>query len=151
VKELGVALVFTAGVWGMPWLRHRLDSGGWFGWPVVLLLQYFLLAVVNLIEFSIYEWKIDTAHRQTSFVRGIGRERARQIVMVLLAAQVPIGLTAFVWCYPHRLVWMVEAVYMVMCGGLWVVLLMPQFAARLERYRTIGDGVFLLPLVMAVV
>jgi hypothetical protein len=150
VKELGVALVFTAGVWGMPWLRHRLDSSRWSGWPVVLMLQYFLLAVVNLIEFSIYEWKIDTAHRQTSFVRGIGREHARRIVALLLVVQLPIGLAA-AWCYPNRLVWIVEAVYLLMCGGLWLVLLMPQFAARQERYRMIGDGVFLLPLVMAVV
>src|ERR1700728_2825354 len=49
LKELGVAVVFTAGVWGMPWLRNRMDTGHLFGWAALLMLQYFLLAMVNLI------------------------------------------------------------------------------------------------------
>ena len=32
--------------------------------------------------------------------------------------------------------------------GLWIVMLMPNFVVGGERYRTIGDGVFLLPLLM---
>jgi hypothetical protein len=150
VKELGVALVFTAGVWGMPWLRYRIDTGRWLGWPVLLMVQYLLLAVVNLIEFSIYESKIDTADLQTSFVRGIGRRRARGIVIALLALQIPVGLLASV-LDPARVVLVTEAIYLLMSIGLWIVLAKPRFAARSERYRTLGDGVFLLPLVMAVV
>ena len=150
VKELGVALVFTAGVWGMPWLRHRMDTGRWLGWPVILMIQYFLLAVVNLIEFSIYESKIDTADGQTSFVRGIGRKRSRWIVAVLLAIQIPAASVAGI-IFPDRIVLIAEAIYLLMAIGLWIVLAMPRFAARAERYRTLGDGVFLLPLVMAIV
>ena len=43
---------------------HRLDTGRWLGWPIVLMGQYLLLAIVKLIEFSIYESKIDTASGQ---------------------------------------------------------------------------------------
>jgi len=149
IKELGVALVFTAGVWGMPCLRHRLDSGRWLGWPVLLLFQYLMLAVVNLLEFSIYESKIDAAHQQSSFVRGIGRRRARAVVLALLSLQIPLAIIA---CRIdlQRAVFSTEAIFMVMTFGLWIVLAMPRFAARNERYRTIGDGVFLLPLLMAI-
>jgi len=148
IKELGVALVFTAGVWGMPWLRYEQETGRWLGWPMLLMVQYLLLAMVNLIEFSIYESKIDTADRQTSFVRGIGRRRAACIVIVLLAIQIPLGFFAGIFV-PARIVWMVEGIYLLMSIGLWIVLAMPRFAARSERYRTLGDGVFLLPLVMS--
>jgi hypothetical protein len=150
IKELGVAIVFTAGVWGMPWLRYRLDTGRLFGWPVLLMGQYLLLAIVNLIEFSIYESKIDTADRQTSFVRGIGRRRARRIVFFLLASQLPAMM--FALCnYANRPVLIAELIYLMMTIGLWIVLIKPRFAARSERYRSIGDGVFLLPLLMALV
>jgi hypothetical protein len=147
VKELGVAMVFTAGVWGMPWLKYRLDTGRWFGWPVLLMVQYLLLAMVNLIEFSIYESKIDTADLQTSFVRGIGRRRAKWIVILLLAMQIPLGLMAGI-LNPNRIVLIVQAIYLLMAIGLWIVLATPRFAARSERYRTLGDGVFLLPLLV---
>jgi len=150
VKELGVAVVFTAGVWGMPWLRHWFDTRRVLGWPVILLGQYFMLAVVNLIEFSIYESKMDTADGQTSFVRGIGRERARQIVLALLILQLPIGGIA-ISISPSRMVVCAESIYLLMTAGLWMVMTMPRYMARAERYRTLGDGVFLLPLLMAVV
>ena len=148
VKELGVAVVFTVGVWGMPWLRHRMDTGRIFGWPALLMLQYFLLALVNLIEFSIYESKIDAADRQTSFVRGIGRHRAKRVVIILLLVQLPAAAIA-VWLHPNRIVLATEIIYLVMSAGLWLVLAKPRLALRHERYRTIGDGVFLLPLLMA--
>ena len=147
VKELGVAVVFTAGVWGMPWLRHRLDTGRWFGWPAVLMVQYLLLAVVNLIEFAIFEARIDQAQGQTSFVRGIGRRRAGRVVVVLLMLQIPLGLFAL---SDDRtgLVPVTEVIYTAMTVGLWVVLKVPRWSARFERYRTLGDGVFLLPLLV---
>jgi hypothetical protein len=150
VKELGVAAVFTAGVWGMPWLRHRIDTGRWFGWPVLLMVQYLLLAVANLVEFAIFESKIDTAHGQTSFVRGIGRHRAAWVVVCVLAIQIPLGIAATA-INPTRVVIAAEIIYAVMTAGLWIVLKTPRWSARFERYRSLGDGVFLLPLLMAIV
>jgi hypothetical protein len=150
VKELGVAVVFTAGVWGMPWLRHGLDTGRWFDWPVLLMFQYLLLAIANLVEFSIYESKIDTADGQTSFVRGIGRSPARRVVIAVLTAVWPVGIAA-VWLNPSRIVVTSEGIFLLMAIGLWWVLAVPRIAARAERYRTVGDGVFLLPLLLALV
>jgi hypothetical protein len=150
IKELGVAIVFTAGVWGMPWLRHRHDTGRWLGWPIVLMLQYFLLALVNLLEFSIFEWRIDTADEQTSFVRGIGRRGAVKIVLALLAAQPIIAVLSVIrWNAPT--IWLAEGIFLAMTIGLWVVLRFPRFSLRAERYRSLGDGVFLLPLLMLLI
>jgi hypothetical protein len=49
---------------------------------------------------------------------------------------------------PVRVVVFSETVLQLMAVGLWVILLMPRFAARRERYRSLGDGVFLLPLML---
>ncbi len=147
IKELGVAAIFTAGVWGMPWLRHRIDTGRWLGWPVLLMAQYLLLAVANLVEFAIFESKIDTAHGQTSFVRGIGRRRAGWVVVCVLMIQIPLGVAA-VAIDPTRVVAAAELIYAAMTIGLWTVLKTPKWSARFERYRTLGDGVFLLPLLI---
>jgi len=149
VKELGVAVVFTAGVWGMPWLRHYLDSGRVFGWPWMILLQYFLLAAVNLIEFSIYEVKNDRADGQTSFVRGVGRPIARRIVWGLLILQLPLCSLAF-WQSSGWIIINVETILLLMAVGLLTVIAMPRAMLRAERYRTLGDGVFLLPLILLV-
>ena len=149
VKELGVAGVFTAGVWGMPWLRHYFDTGKIFGWPWWILVQYFLLAVVNLIEFSIYEARNDRADRQTSFVQAIGRPIAYRMVRVLLFLQLPICLLAL-WQNTGWTVIDAEAILLLMAIGLWIVIAFPKAMIRAERYRTLGDGVFLLPLVLLI-
>ncbi len=147
VKELGVGVIFTAGTWGLPALV-RWTHAGPPPWPAVLLaVQYVLLAGVNLIEFSIFEARQDAAAGQTSFVRGVGRATARRVAAGLLAAQVPLAVAVLL----GRRDVAAEAILMAMTAGLAVVLGFPRSFARRERYRTAGDGVFLLPLLMAAV
>jgi hypothetical protein len=147
VKELGVAVIFTAGTWGLPWLVHHHESGHWFGWPVMVIVQYFLLAMVNLIEFSIYEARRDAIDHQTSMVQYAGRPTAARVTAVLLIAQTCLTAVA-VAITPCGVVVFSEIVLQLMAAGLWVILLMPRLAARRERYRSLGDGVFLLPLLL---
>jgi hypothetical protein len=150
MKEIGVAVIFTAGTWGLPLVLHlqlgrRIDPAA-----VILMLQYLLLAIVNLIEFSIYEHKLDTRGGQTSFVRGIGRARARWIAQILLGVQ-PLLAVVTVIFHPSAVVWTAQVIDLTMAVGLASILLFPRFFARTERYRMVGDGVFVLPLLMWVV
>ena len=147
VKELGVGVVFTAGTWGLPAVV-RGQHGGPVPWPAVLLgVQYVLLAGVNLIEFSIFEARHDAAAGQTSFVRGVGRAAAWRVVAGLLLAQVPLAIVVV----SARGDGLAEGILLVMAAGLTAVLVRPAAFVRRERYRTVGDGVFLLPLLMAAV
>lgn len=152
MKELGVAVIFTAGTWGLPLLQHLRfhPAGAAFNWPVTLMAQYFLLALVNLIEFSMFEAKTDALDGHTSFVRGIGRARARHAAWTALALQLPLMLIAL-FRHPAATTLTAELIYTAMATGLMLILLFPRTFARSERFRTLGDGVFLLPLLMAVV
>ena len=151
VKELGVAAIFTAGTWGLPAIvRAWHGGGGPVPWrPVVMVTQYLLLAAVNLVEFSVFDARRDAAAGQTSFVRGVGRPAACRVAAGLLAAAV--GLGGPVLLGGGRTHVAAEAILLAMAGGLGAILWRPRAFARRERYRTVGDGVFLLPLLMAVV
>jgi hypothetical protein len=148
-KEIGVAIIFTAGTWGLPITLRLSRPGPKWDWPISLLLQYLLLAIVNLIEFSMFEAKIDAQHGQTSFVCGVGRRNAGRIATISLAAQFPIALLAL-YFYRSSTVWTAEIIYAAMSVGLVAILLFPRRFARREQYRVIGDGVFLLPLLIVI-
>ncbi len=142
VKELGVGVIFTAGTWGLP-AAVRWSQAGPPPWPAVVpVVQYALLAGVNLIEFSIFEARRDAAAGQTSFVRGVGRPAAARVAAGMLAAAVALVVVA------ARGDWPTQAVLLAMTAGLAAVLRHPAAFVRRERYRTVGDGVFLLPLLL---
>ena len=146
VKELGVGLIFTAGTWGLPTLARAWHGGGPPPWRSLLMAtQYALLAVVNLVEFSVFEARRDAAAGQTSFVRGVGRRAAVRVATALLAITVALGVVAG----PGD--GSAEGLLLAMAAGLAAILWRPRAFARHERYRSVGDGVFLLPLVLAVV
>ena len=146
VKELGVGVIFTAGTWGLPAIVRWVAAGP-PPWPAAVLVgQYALLAGVNLIEFSLFEARRDAAAGQTSFVRGVGRPAAARVAAALLLAQLPAAALIFTADPVDR--W-AEALLLAMAAGLAAILRFPRGFVRHERYRTVGDGVFLLPLLMA--
>lgn len=148
MKELGVAVVFTAGAWGLPWMLS-VSQGRPIGISAILAcVQYLLLALVNLIEFSIFEQRLDAAAGQTSFVLGIGRRRAGKIAGLLLILAVLLG-AANLLADRSPPVLLAETIFGAMAVGLGLILLFPRRFARCERYRLLGDGVFLLPMLMA--
>ncbi len=145
VKESGVGVIFTAGTWGLPAIARWLHVGPPPWSAGVLVVQYALLAGVNLIEFSLFEARRDAAAGQTSFVRGVGRPAAARVATALLLAQLPLAAVVLVAGTDPT----AEAILLAMTAGLAVILRFPRSFVRRERYRTLGDGVFLLPLLMA--
>jgi hypothetical protein len=148
VKELGVGVIFTAGTWGLPAIVRWVHVGAPAWQAGVLAVQYALLAGVNLVEFSLFEARRDAAAGQTSFVRGVGRAAAARVVVAMLLAQLPLA-TVMLAFGVGRTEAVAELVLLAMAAGLWAILRFPRTFVRRERYRTLGDGVFLLPLLMA--
>lgn len=142
VKEMGVAFVYAAGVWGLPALDTHLWNDLQF---LVSFFQFLLLALINLLLFSFYEYDTDEQDKQTSFVRAIGKKRSRNFLGILLAL-IPVSEVLILIIFPewnhldsvgliHLLMWVVLA-------ALWSF---PNWFGRFERYRSWGDGAFLLP------
>jgi hypothetical protein len=145
-KELGVGVIFTVGVWGLPLLRHRFNHP--IDWPLPILIQYFLLVMVNLLTFSLAEATADAADHQTSFVLGVGPRAATGVTWAILAVHVALGVyVALAW--PTRIPLVSELVFAAMAFMLASILLWPRWMHARERYRAIGDGAFLLPLLLA--
>lgn len=140
IKESGVALVYCAGIWGLP----ALESGTWMQTDFwVAFGQFFLLALVNLLEFSLYEHDIDEADGHSSFVRAIGERGTRRLIYVLL---VLFGGGVLWFVSQASGEWLLlQLVFGLMAAVLLALVAAPSWFGRAERYRSWGDGAFLLP------
>ncbi len=138
-KEILVAVLYTAGVWGSVAVRAvslppfaRL-AGVIFG----------LLALQNLLLFSYLEWEEDVSQGQRSLARSLGPGRVR-LAMRLLSVGL-VGLLAAGWGLAGggtgRAVWLTLAT---MTGVLGALCAFPAAFRPNHRYRLLGDGVFLL-------
>lgn len=138
LKELGVAGIYTLGIWGLPLIRAQ----AWDDPAVICVMtQFFLLAFVNLLEFSLFERATDAADGHTSFVLAIGESHAKKIITFLLT------LVAFVagLTLPAGIQPLAQIILMLMVLTLAMLVTRPLWFMQNERYRAWGDAAFLLP------
>lgn len=141
VKELGVALVYAVGIWGLPLIvtARWNDPAAWLAFA-----QFFLLALTNLLEFSAFELVTDTADGHTSFARAAGRTGALRAARGTLFAALGLGVVGLYHFGPAAFL-RLELVYLAMSLLLGALAWRPAAFAHHERHRTWGDGAFLLP------
>jgi 4-hydroxybenzoate polyprenyltransferase len=140
-KEFGVGVIYSLGIWGGPLAMQWPDIPGYI-W--VLLLQFFLLVMMNLLLFSFFEYETDALDGHTSFVRAIGRQMTRFLVLglgliVLLAGGLLLASEPQAALAPYQLI------YLLMSLMLAFILRNEKRFSIDEAYRTLGDAVFLLP------
>lgn len=142
IKELGVGIVYSLGVWGpilmlpAPWRLHHVE---WIAFAV----QFFLIAMLNLFVFSLYDMAADVQDGHTSFVQAIGK-RASRWLMAILGSVILLGCGIWVAEYP-----LLQSIYALMTLLLlWIALDERRFRPH-ELFRMLGDGVFLLPVLYA--
>lgn len=142
MKELGVGLIYALGIWGLPlWLKGSDLQMQHF----LYLLQFWLLAMVNLLEFSIFEYKIDELDGHTSFVRAIGPAKASRTVWIMLTLVGLLGGISIIGAGSEA--FRIQIVLGSMAVLLaWILADRKRFTLR-ERYRLWGDAAFLLPFI----
>jgi 4-hydroxybenzoate polyprenyltransferase len=138
-KEILVAALYTAGVWGSVAVR----AGALPPFARLAGVIFGLLALQNLLLFSYLEWEEDVSQGQRSLARSWGKGRvlfATRGLTVVLA-----GLLAAGWDGAEGgtglAVWGTLAA---MTGVLGALCAFPAAFRRHYRYRLLGDGVFLL-------
>lgn len=141
IKEFGVALIYTLGIWGLPILKGNLAGEGIAMLPMV---QFLLLALANLLTFSLFEYDLDEADGQTSFVRALGKPFSLSLIRLVLAAAVGIGAVVLTR-YDDKAVMQMEMIIALMAAILSALVYKMKWFAQNERYRAWGDGAFLLP------
>jgi hypothetical protein len=140
-KELGVAVVYALGIWGLPLLvsEQMLTASG-----LIPCFQFLLLALVNLLEFSLFEFETDALDGHTSFVRALGKRRSIQLIRILLGIVATMGV-ALLLLDDVIAVIRLEMVYGIMAAMLGLLLYRKAWFSVNERYRAWGDAAFLLP------
>jgi 4-hydroxybenzoate polyprenyltransferase len=139
-KEVFVAVIYTAGIWGSVLLYHQDIS--WHVW--LMALAFLMIALQNLLLFSLNEIDADVAHGQRSIARSLGEEKIAKLLTGLFAGV--IFLLAVVYVLGNSLNH--PAVLLILGAMSTILYALFAFREKLrnnEVYRMIGDGVFLLP------
>lgn len=139
-KEVVIAGLYTVGIWGSPGVLTSVNLAYW-----LLAVVFGLLALQNLLVFSMYERAQDLRQQQPSAVHTWGSGVTRMVLILSWLLTVA-GLT-YIWQQnPAPLVHYASITEGIMAAGLLVIYAFPAYFGVNERYRWLGDALFILPI-----
>jgi 4-hydroxybenzoate polyprenyltransferase len=137
VKEFVIAIVYCGGVL-LPALSLK---SSFFTVPeVLLLISFFITALINLIIFSRYDVHADKLDGYNSFALKFGQPATQTVLSILFGMQAMIIILLFM---VH--VWNCGFLLSLMNGVLFLLFLKPSYFNKQDSYRLCGDAVFLFP------
>lgn len=131
LKEIFIAIMYTMGVLLPSVMVTRVP---YHTWPWVLLTQFFLLALTNLLLFSWFDHELDARDKRSSFVTIVGQARTRIIISMLFM------ITALLTIFSHELkasCYILTADSLLLC-----IFICPGFFREADRFRLAGDAIF---------
>jgi 4-hydroxybenzoate polyprenyltransferase len=105
-------------------------------WPWLIILQFLLVALTNLIVFSWFDYERDTADGSTSFVTVTGKSFSRVFMALLFTTGVVLGLANN--SIPSYILLGMDLVML-------ILFLRPQQFEIRDRFRIAGDSIFFIP------
>lgn len=145
-KEFLIALIYTSGVSFIPIMSRTVE----IDIKVVLaLIQVFLVALINLVEFSFFEYKSDTRDNSGSLVRFLGMTRTKNFLMALLLLSV-VMISATISMDGIGKFTIIQLVFCLMILTLSIILFKANYFMSNERYRIYGDLIFIYPIVLII-
>lgn len=137
-KELFAAFVYVAGIFVGP--VSLLESWDWM--YLVLFIQFFLLAYVNLMLFPLFEMEADNKEGMTSIALNRGTKSTKKLIGVASIINEIIIVVCIGFGFNDN-----KAQFMILAMSLTLLLLIqaPPFLKKYNLYRIIGDGIFFLP------
>ncbi|HEX7013962.1 MAG TPA: hypothetical protein VF191_00525 [Cyclobacteriaceae bacterium] len=144
VKELLGAILYTAGV-SLPayiFMGDRsvtVTQGGF-------VVAFFLIAWANLLVFSYFDCESDMKNAQTSFATRWGLQATRWAIFAVIGAGLILcGYLLFAAMALPALI------LLTMNLVLFVLMSYPGYFSRGDRFRMVGDSMFLIPLVAVLI
>lgn len=137
LKELYVAIIYTLGILLAPiTISQNFDIHSFF---ILLILSY-----LNLIIFSFFEHDVDIVDHFNSAATVFGKEKLEKGIIAWLGIGLAVGIAGLRYSnmYSGYLILVLLIFSMLMLNQVW--------ALRNSRFRSIGDGVFLLPLLVEI-
>lgn len=140
VKEIFVAILYTSGVL-VPSLS--IHVGQLSGYQYLLIAQLFIVALINLLLFSWFEFEADQKDSQTSFATQWDKASTAKLIVVLSVVNT---LLSILIANQYQATWLI-VVLPLMTVSLLFIYLNSKFFLEYHRYRLFGDAVFFLPLI----
>jgi len=137
LKEFFVACLYSAGVL-LPALAVVPPDLHFVHF--ILIGKFFITALMNLLLFSLFDFKEDRHHQQHSFVTWFGPASTRRGILFLGLLNIVGGIG--LWSFDPG----VAAVFISMNVMLLAILFMEKQLTSNNYYRILGDAVFLIPL-----
>jgi len=136
LKEFFVACLYTAGVLlpSLPLMHGELTFIHY-----VIIGKFFITALMNLLLFSLFDYKEDRHQQQHSFVTWFGPGSTRIGILILGSLNILLGF--WLWEFDMR----VAVVFILMNLALLGVLFAGRKLVVNNYYRIIGDAVFFIP------
>jgi hypothetical protein len=141
-KETMVALVYALGIFTGP-LTALNTSIPFKVWP--LFVQFALLALVNLLEFSFFEKNMDRSDGHGSIVLKIGRRRTQRVIWICLVLLFLSTSPLIIGFWQDLAMIKAQALVFLMSLTLASIMLFKEYFKTKERYRMLGDGAFIIP------
>lgn len=139
-KELCIAIIYTAGIWGSVWIQAGFVKAVLW----LLAILFGIIALLNLLLFSCYELEEDIVQTQRSIVITWGKSRVITgcILLFVLFSAIAVFLSFNTLQVMERRILYIECI---MAGILLLLFSFPDSFKKGQNYRWIGDGIFFLP------
>lgn len=139
VKEFFVATIYAAGVL-LASLSVTSIEVSYLEW--LLITQLFIVALINLLLFSWFEYDIDKKDGHSSFVIQWGKATGGKWVIGLAT----INFLITIWLVVQTS-WLAPLLFLSMTVVLIVIFFSHTFFQINARYRLLGDAVFFIPII----
>lgn len=143
-KEILIATLYTIGVLLAPNALRSNDSEilSWLIFPAI-----FLIAFINLLLFSKLEEQYDIEDKQASIVAGWSKMRLKNTLNLIFVSE---GLLIFMLGVysPSDDIVSLQLLLLLMTAILWILYKRFNTFTNAAIFRWIGDGVFLLPVLL---
>lgn len=145
-KELLIALIYAAGIFLIPFSLYKPEFDYFM---LFLFIQFLLLALVNLLLLAYIEYSSDQKDGHVSFPLFIGLKKTNIILWCLLLLEYGLILFFIVFSVNADFI-ALQWVLMAMTFILNLIFIFPSLFRPHDRYRILGDAVFLFPVVLLV-
>lgn len=141
LKEIFAAILYSSGVIMPALVQAELQISFYAS---LLITQFFIVVLMNLLLFSWFDRDIDFKQNSQSFVVTVG-EKASQLVLTLLAfLNIAIGIFIILSSCSMSVQ---SLIILSMTAVLVFIFLFKDYFAIHDRYRFLGDAIFLFPAV----
>jgi hypothetical protein len=139
LKEFFAAILYCGGVFLVP---LSLNSDPLTTGHVILLFQFFTTALINLLLFSWFDYADDKKDHRQSLATYFGVNATRILLIILFVINAALMTISFL---EYSILVYATLVLVMMNLLLLIILLKKRFFIVNDRYRLLGDAVFLLP------